>query len=110
MGKFMKRDIVVLPFPFSNLGSAKRRPALVLSEIKGDDFLLCQITSQSVADEYAIPLLLTDYAEGSLNRVSNIRPNRLFTADSSLVLYRAGQITKEKYNEVVEKLIAIITL
>ena len=31
MGKFVKGDIVVIPFPFSDLSGSKRRPALVIA-------------------------------------------------------------------------------
>jgi len=34
--KFVKGDVVVVPFPFSDLTEAKRRPALVLAELDGD--------------------------------------------------------------------------
>lgn len=108
MEGFVKGDIVVIPFPFSDLSTAKRRPALVLSEIKGEDVILCQITSQDISDDYAVPLLLDDYKEGSLSQVSNIRPNRLFTADQRLILYKAGQIKNKKYNEVVAELVALV--
>ena len=47
MGRFVKGDVVVVPFPFSDLTWVKRRPALVLAELEGDDLILCQITSQS---------------------------------------------------------------
>lgn len=46
MARFVKGDVVVVPFPFSDLTSAKRRPALILAELEGDDRILCQITSQ----------------------------------------------------------------
>lgn len=45
MGKFVKGDIVIVPFPFSDLSSSKKRPAMVISDLKGDDIILCQITS-----------------------------------------------------------------
>ena len=48
MARFVKGDIVVVPFPFSDLTQAKRRPALVITTLKGDDIILCQITSQMV--------------------------------------------------------------
>jgi len=47
---------VVLNFPFSDLSQAKRRPALILATIRGDDLILCQITSQVRKDEYSIEL------------------------------------------------------
>ncbi|MCX6680662.1 MAG: hypothetical protein NTX42_09920 [Methanothrix sp.] len=55
MEKFVKGDVVVVPFPFSDLTEAKRRPALVLAELDGDDRILCQITSQQFRDRYAVP-------------------------------------------------------
>jgi mRNA interferase MazF len=35
-----------VPFPFSKLSEARRRPALVLTDLDGDDIILRQITSQ----------------------------------------------------------------
>ena len=43
MARFVKGDVVVVPFPFSDLSHAKRRPALVIASLKGDDAILCQI-------------------------------------------------------------------
>jgi mRNA interferase MazF len=76
MAKFVKGDIVVIPFPFSDLSQAKRRPALVITDLIGDDLILCQITSQSISDRHAISLDDGDFQSGSLKRKSNIRPNR----------------------------------
>jgi len=39
MGKFVKGDIVVVPFPFSDLSTAKKRPALVVASLVGDGVL-----------------------------------------------------------------------
>jgi len=50
MGTFVKGDVVVLPFPFSDLSAAKRRPAFVVAALTGDDVILCQITSKTIAE------------------------------------------------------------
>ena len=56
MARFVKGDVVVVPFPFSDLTRAKRLPALVIAELEGDDLILCQITSQWVRDRYAVSI------------------------------------------------------
>ena len=45
MGAPLVGDVVIIPFPYSDLSQSKRRPALVLAEAGRGDFLLCQITS-----------------------------------------------------------------
>ena len=107
MATFIKGDVVVVPFPFSDLTQAKRRPALVLAELERDDLILCQITSQSTKDTYAIPIVDDDFETGSLRCPSNVRPNRIFTADSHIVLYRVGNLSRGKLNQVIEKIIDI---
>lgn len=110
MEGFVKGDIVVLPFPFSDLSSSKKRPALVLANLKGDYIILCQITSQYVKDEYALALNNIDFVKGSLNRVSNIRSNRLFTAEKSIIIRKVGTIKTDLFEKVVDKLFDIIKL
>ncbi len=56
MARFVKGDVVVVPFPFSDLTQTKRRPALVLAQLEGNDRILCQITSKHIRDPYAIEL------------------------------------------------------
>ena len=108
MAKSMKGDVVVVPFPFSDLTQAKRRPALVISALEGDDLILCQITSQNIRDNYAVSLTDKDFQTGSLKQPSNVRPNRIFTADGHIVLYRVGGLRVEKQNEIIEKVVDII--
>ena len=64
MAKFVKEDVVVVPVPFSDLSEAKRRPALVVAELGGDDVILCQITSQNVRDEEAVRIDDNDFESG----------------------------------------------
>jgi len=109
MGKFVKGDVVVAPFPFSDLSTTKKRPAVVVAVLTGNDVLLCQITSKTIADSYAIPVGDTDFTSGGLHQPSNIRPNRLFTAEGKIILYRAGMLTPNKIQEVIAKIIEIVS-
>jgi len=108
MVRFIKGEVVVVPFPFSDLSQFKRRPAIVITDLTGDDLILCQITSHSIFDKYAISLSDDDFQKGSLKKKSNIRPNRIFTADSHIILYKVGRIRDEKIKEVINKIIQII--
>jgi len=108
MGKFVKGDVVVAPFPYSDLTTSKKRPALVVAPLDGDDVILCQITSQMKQDDYSISLQNADFKSGTLHQNSFVRPNRLFTADARIILYKAGDVKSSKMDEVVDKIIAII--
>lgn len=107
MARFVKGDVVVVPFPFSDLTQAKRRPALIVAELEGDDLILCQITSQGIKDRYAIALDDGDFATAGLKRPSNVRPNRLFTADRNIVLYRVGHLSAAKLDQVISRIVQI---
>jgi mRNA interferase MazF len=80
----------------------------VIATLKGDDVILCQITSQVRTDEYSISLDDVDFVSGGLNRNSRIRPNRLFTADAGIIVYRAGHVSEAKLSEVVDRLISVV--
>lgn len=108
MAKFIKGDVVVMPFPFSDLTQSKRRPALVVTTLEGDDVILCQITSKSVKDNYALSLEDKDFESGGVNQPSNLRPNRIFTADSHIILYKVGRLKTTKLTEALDKVIEII--
>ncbi len=78
MAKFIKGDIVVIPFPFSDLSGSKRRPAFVITELPGNDILLCQITSKSGRDKFIITLGKSDFNSGNLPvKVISGQPNCL---------------------------------
>jgi mRNA interferase MazF len=109
MARFIKGDIVIVPFPFSDLSQSKRRPALVIANLTGDDLILCQITSQAITDSYVVSLNNNDFETGSLNRPSNIRPNRIFTADQSIIVSVAGHLKSTKTSQAIANIIEIIS-
>ena len=77
--------VVLVRFPFSDLSESKLRPAFVLADVGRGDFLLCQITSRRYSDSAAIEILDNDFKQGGLQRRSYIRPEKLFTANRTLI-------------------------
>ena len=69
MGTFAAGQVVVLPFPFSDLSRKKLRPALLLADAGRGDWIACQITSNPYADNRAITLAESEFVEGGLQRV-----------------------------------------
>jgi mRNA interferase MazF len=103
MGKPVAGEVVIIPFPQTDLAVGKRRPALVLVDLPGDDLILCQITSRACSDGYSIPLVSDDFEHGQLSRPSFIRPQRLFTVEQRIILYSAGKMRRSKLEEVLTK-------
>lgn len=88
-------DIVLLPFPFTDLSAAKKRPVLVLSDEDGlGDFLVLAITSQA-GHAASLPLLQTDMRVGTLPKSSWVRTDKLFTLNRQLIVARFGQVRSE---------------
>jgi mRNA interferase MazF len=86
MAELVKGQVVIIPFPFSDLSGSKRRPAFVVATMPGSDIILWQITSKAKHDSYAVAIENSDFTSGSLPLASYIRPNKLFTADKNIGL------------------------
>ena len=109
MERLVRGDVVVLPFPFSDLSQSKKRPAFVVAPLQGDDVILCQITTVAHSDLYSALLEEKDFVTGSLKQPSYIRPTRLFTSDIRIIIKRVGSVHQNKIEEVIKKIIMIIT-
>jgi len=109
MGKFVKGDVVVIPFPFSDLSGNKKRPVFVVADLPGDDIIVCQITSKSKSDSFALPIGAQDFISGKLPIESFIRPNKVFTADENMILSVVGHLSETKIQDAINAIISIIS-
>ena len=110
MGSFTKRDIVLFPFPYTDLSKRKLRPCLVLSDECNEDILLCQITSQQIKkDYYTIEFNQSETQNRSLMIDSYIRSNMLFTASKHQIQKKIDKISTKKYKEVINSIIKFIS-
>lgn len=101
MGKYTVGSVVLVTFPFSNLKGQKVRPALVLANVEFGNFILCQITSKPYTSKIAICIKSEDFTEGSLPVVSFVRPDKLFTADVTIIKNAVGQLTPAVKNKIL---------
>lgn len=100
MAVFAVGDVVLIPFPYADFSHFKKRPALVVGRAELDNLILCQITSKPHPSRQAIRLEGTDFAQGTLNVVSYIRPDKLFTVEKEIVERKLGTLKREKRAEV----------
>lgn len=103
MGTFVRGQVVVLPFPFSDLTTRVRRPALVLADV-GEPYhelILCMISAKP--SELSIPITESDFETGKLTEpTSYVRHWRLFTAEPTLVRKSVGILKSSKTKEILD--------
>ena len=98
-------SLVTVSFPFTDLSSIKRRPALVLI-VHGEDLVVCGVTSKISRRRDAVPLDQKGMAEGRLPKPSEVRPLKLFTIHRALVHTVAGRVSDETFGRVVDLLVS----
>lgn len=109
MEKFTVGSVVLVSFPFSNLKGKKIRPALVIAKVEFDNLILCQITSKSYSSKTAISIDQSDFSKGALPLKSFVRPDKLFTADTSILKGEAGELTSSKRRIILQKVRKLFT-
>lgn len=102
-------SVILVPFPFSDLSQTKMRPALVLADVGNNDWILCQITSNPYGDKKAITLFKDSFQSGFLQLTSYVRPGKLFTSNSSLIVRSIGVVKREVLKTIIAGVVEIIS-
>ena len=105
---FERGDLLLVPFPFSDLSATKRRPVLALTALdEYGDFIALPVTSRPQA-ERGVPLTSADLLSGALPVPSWIRTDRIVTLNASLVIKSVGRVSEEIVTTAVKKFCARI--
>jgi len=103
-----KGDILLIPFPFTDLTGQKNRPALLLITT-GTDITVAFITSQiKWQDEH--DLKLEPSTENGLKKTSLVRLSKLATIDNELVIGKLGNLTETEIQQLNKNLIKLLQL
>ena len=102
-------DILLIPLPFTDLSSHKKRPVLVLSKQSYndvvDDLIVAAITSNLDIKPYTVLFTNSDMLDGTLIVDSCVRVDKIYTISQSLVIRRFGKVKPEIIEKVKEKLL-----
>ena len=107
-----QKDLLLVPFPFSDQSGRKVRPVIVISNNEfnsySDDVIVVGVTSNISKDKYTINLTNNELDEGKLSTICCIKVENLLKLDKELIIKKIGKINKETLKKIIDKLFEII--
>ena len=105
-------DILLVPLPFSDLSSSKRRPVLVLSKLAYNnttaDLIVVAVTSKTEDRPYSIAFSNDDMEDGRLRMDSLIRADKIYTLSQDLIVKRFGKVKPDTVTKVKLKILELM--
>ncbi len=109
---YKQSEIIIVPFPFSDLSSVKQRPVLVLSKNvdneKTEDIITCGITSNIKDSKYSVLIGDKNLIEGGIPKPSRVKVDKLFTISQDIIKKKVGRINKETFEKVKSEFIKLV--
>ncbi len=104
-------DIVLVPFPFTDQTTTKKRPAVVVNSDaynrQRPDIIIMAVTSQMRSADYFGDVIVSDWKQAGLLKPSVIKP--IFTTvEKGLVLKKLGRIVGEDRSALQKELQTIL--
>ena len=104
MVNFVKADVLVLPYPFSNLKAEKKRPVLVIKNSSYNDLIVIPFTSKTDNhDKLLYKINENMIVGGKFAKESSLILDKIFTLSSDLVLSKFGKLKPEIFEDVLNK-------
>ena len=100
-------DIVLIPIPFTDLSSTRRRPVIVISNngyhARTEDMVVVAMTSNPNVTPYSFVLTNADLLTGSLDPAGNGEPDKIYTLSQQLVMKKFGQVREPVLDEIARR-------
>ncbi len=103
-----KGDIILAPFPFTDLSGSTKRPALILIESE-QDVTICFITTQ-LKWQTAFDIVIYPSQTNGLKKTSLVRLNKFATIDKDRIIGLLGNLDDKYRAELNRNLINILKL
>lgn len=100
---YQQGDIVAVKFPFSDVSTIKKRPAIIISLEKVNqtgDYIMIQITSKEMNDGFSVEIENSDISP-VLPLKSFARSHKVFTLHKSLILSKIGESSSSFLDRIV---------
>ncbi len=101
-------DILLIPIPFTDLSSQKRRPVIVVSNNtynqKTADIVVVAMTSNPAPAGYSFPITSSDLDKGALNRPGKVRVDKIYTLSQSIVVKTFGRVNETTLERIRQTL------
>lgn len=107
MTTYKKWEVILVPFPFTDLSSTKRRPALVVSPDsynQNRDLVIAYLTSQLNTSARLGDYKLQKWRESNLPKPSMVRM-KFATIEKSIVIKKIGELESIDYEKIEENII-----
>ena len=105
-------DILLIPIPFTDLTSKKRRPVIVISNDqynrKTGDIIVVAMTSNPQVTDYSLSITSSDLIEGALNRPGKIRVDKIYTLSQAIVAKTFGQVDDKTLSRIRRRLANLV--
>jgi len=107
-----QKDLLLVPFPFSDQSGRKVRPVVVISNKEfndhSEDVVVIGITSNISKDKYSISLTNKDLENGRLITDCYIKVENILKLDKELIIKKIGKIKISKFDKIKDVLMEII--
>lgn len=106
---YEQKDIILIPFPYSDLTASKKRPALIILNkklSKMEDVICCLVTTHPHKDDVSIEK--DSFDNGKLPFKSWVKPHRIFTIDKRIIIKKICTINDSFYDKLIEKITSFI--
>lgn len=105
-----KWDIVLVPFPFTDLSGSKVRPAVIISNSSNTDDILVIFISSSEKKPKKFDVLVKLSSQNGLKVHSVIKCSKIATLERKVILGQLGQLEKQYQKIVTKKLKEVLGL